>query len=241
MHGTRHVIEQLGKKNTCIDYCLVGEPSCVQVLGDTIKYGRRGSLTGRLSVSGKQGHVAYPDKADNPIHAFARALDDLCLKHWDHDDKENFPPASLQFVDVHAGIGRDNVIPGRLEAVFNVRYPPSLNDGDIRYEIEQILNRRQVPYELQWHLSGRPFLSKKGKLCETLADAIKQHTDQTPSFSTSGGTSDGRFIAPAGAELAEFGPVDASIHQINEHVCIADLQTLTNVYTTVIEKCLGEN
>lgn len=237
VHGTRYVMERLLEKDVRIDYCLIGEPSCRQTLGDTIKRGRRGSLTGRLAVLGKQGHVAYPRQADNPIHNFASSLKALCEQHWDQGD-ENFPPSSLQFVDVHAGIGCNNVIPGRLEAVFNIRYSPASDADDIRRKIEQILGRHHVNYKLQWHLAGRPFLSKKGRLCESLTAAIERHTEQTPLFSTAGGTSDGRFIISGCAELAEFGPVNASIHQVNEHIRMADLQTLSEVYTTVAEKCL---
>lgn len=237
LYGTRYAIDCLLEKETPIDYCIIGEPSCHKVLGDTVKHGRRGSLTGRLSILGTQGHVAYPDQADNPIHAVAPVLEELCAHHWDQGD-ENFPPSSFQFVDIHAGMGRDNVIPDRLEAVFNIRYSPALSADRIRQEIEQLLARHHANYKLQWHLAGQAFLSKQGYLRQALSDAIQQHTQQTPLFSTAGGTSDGRFIIASGAEILEFGPVNASIHQVNEHTRIADLQTLTDVYTTVIEKCL---
>ena len=203
-----------------------------------MKYGRRGSLTGRLKIIGKQGHVAYPDQADNPIHSYAPIAHELCGQHWDNGD-EKLPAQRLpKWSAVHAGIGRDNVTPGELEAVFNLRYSPALNEQAIRQRVERLLARHQLNHKLRWHLAGQPFLSKKGALNKALREAIQRHTGQTPPLSTSGGTSDGRFIIASGAELAEFGPVNSSIHQVDEHVRIADLQPLSEIYGDVAEKCL---
>ncbi len=239
VNGTRHAVEQLAARGETIDWCVLGEPSSETQLGDVIKHGRRGSLTGRLAVTGKQGHVAYPHNALNPIHAFAPALSVLCNETWDAGNAD-FPPTALQIAQISAGIGADNVIPGTLEVRFNFRFSTATDDAALRARTEKILAAAGLDYALEWHLSGAPFLTPADAVLVTTAQqAAAEITGITPQCSTAGGTSDGRFIAPTGAEVVEIGPVNASIHSVNEHVKAEDLETLTRIYQRVMEKLLA--
>lgn len=235
VNGTVKVMEWLGKRGIKIDYCLVGEPSCAKTLGDTIKIGRRGSLTGRLIVRGKQGHVAYPQLAKNPIHMLAPALAELAGTEWDQGNSD-FPPTSFQISNIHGGTGAENVIPGRLEVVFNFRFSTAVTDADLRRRVEEILQRHGVDHEIQWILSGHPFLTRGTALIESVRQAVQAELgiDATPS--TSGGTSDGRFIAPTGTEVVELGPLNSTIHQIDECIAVEDLGRLSRVYCRILEK-----
>lgn len=236
--GVRRVAEEFRRRGQRIDACVVGEPSSKQRLGDLIRVGRRGSLTGRLRVAGVQGHVAYPDKARNPIHAFAPALAALAAEHWDAGD-DAFPPTSFQVSNLEAGTGADNVIPGDLRAVFNVRYGTASSAESLRQRVEAILRAHGVEFELDWWLSGEPFLTRAGALREATVAAIREHCGIEPELSTGGGTSDGRFIAPLGAEVIELGPCNASIHQVDESIALAELQALPGLYRSIIERMLG--
>jgi succinyl-diaminopimelate desuccinylase len=237
VHGTAKVMEWLGRQDIRIDYCIVGEPSCVKTLGDTIKIGRRGSLTGRLFVHGKQGHVAYPQLADNPIHKLAPALAELTATEWDRGNAD-FPPTSLQISNIHGGTGAENVIPGRLEVVFNFRFSTAVTDTALRQRVEDILRRHGVTYQLQWTLSGQPFLTRGSALVGAVRRAVREELGIEPQTSTSGGTSDGRFIAPTGAEVVELGPLNRTIHQIDECIAVADLARLGRVYRRILEHLL---
>jgi succinyl-diaminopimelate desuccinylase len=236
--GTRRVMDALTARGEHIDHCVVGEPSCVAQLGDTIKHGRRGSLTGRLTVLGKQGHVAYPQLADNPVHRLAPALAELCRQEWDQGNAD-FPPTSFQISNLNAGTGADNVIPGAAEVLFNFRYSTALTAEAIKNLVHEILDRHGLRYELKWRLSGEPFLTRQGNLIEAMRESVKAVTGVDPQLATSGGTSDGRFIAPTGAQVAEFGPVNSSIHQVDEHVRVADLDQLSSIYKGVLERLLA--
>lgn len=227
------MVRQLGD----IDYCLIGEPSSARELADTIRVGRRGSLTGRLRATGKQGHVAYPDLADNAIHRLLPALDELATHVWDQGS-EQFPPSSLQIVQLTAGDGTSNVIPGRAEVLFNIRYSTAHTDSSIRQHIEDLLKRHQVNASIDWHLSGRPFYSDPGPLRDAVLQAIDYTGLKPPRCDTGGGTSDGRFIAPLGAEVIELGPVNASIHQANEQVRLSDVDRLVDLYARIIHQLL---
>jgi len=237
-HGTVKVMEWLGQRGIKIDHCIVGEPSCVNVLGDTIKIGRRGSLTGRMIVHGKQGHVAYPHLADNPIHRLAPALTELAATEWDKGNAD-FPPTSFQVSNIHGGTGVENVIPGSLDIVFNFRFSTAVTDAGLRQRVEEILKRHNVNHTIQWILSGQPFLTQGTTLIEAARRAIKDELGVVTATSTSGGTSDGRFIAPTGAELVEFGPLNKTIHQINECVAIEDPERLSRVYCRILENLLA--
>ena len=236
--GTVQVLRTLAARGTAIDYCIVGEPSCNQVLGDTVKHGRRGSLNGDLIIHGIQGHVAYPERADNPIARFAPALQALVSAVWDQGSAD-FPPTRLQFSNIQAGTGADNVIPGSLHALFNVRFAPTTPAPILRERIEQVLAAHGLRYSLTWRLSGEPFLTGDGPLKGALAASIGAETGKTPEYSTAGGTSDGRFVAPFGTEVLEFGPLNASIHKVNEAVGIDDLARLTRIYRGTLERLLG--
>jgi len=236
--GVRRVAEEFRRRGQRIDACVVGEPSSKQRLGDLIRVGRRGSLTGRLRVRGVQGHVAYPDKARNPIHAFAPALAALAAERWDEGD-DAFPPTSFQVSNLEAGTGADNVIPGDLRAVFNFRYGTASSADSLRTRVEAILRGHGVEFELDWWLSGEPFLTRAGALREATVAAIREHCGIEPEQSTGGGTSDGRFIAPLGAEVVELGPCNASIHQVDECVALEELQALPGLYRSIIERMLG--
>lgn len=237
-HGTVKVVGHLEARKEKIDWCLIGEPTCVKTVGDTIKNGRRGSLTGKLTVHGTQGHVAYPHLALNPVHVSARALAELCAEQWDQGN-EFFPPTTFQISNIHAGTGADNVIPGDLEVVFNLRFSTELTVEKIKQRVLKILDAHAFKYDIEWRLSGQPFLTPKGALVEAVRDSIKEIAGIETDISTSGGTSDGRFIAPTGAQVLELGVVNASIHKLNECVKLHDLDMLSNIYQRSLEKLLG--
>ncbi len=238
LNGTVKVVERLQGRGERIDWCLVGEPSCAERLGDTIKNGRRGSLTGHLRVFGKQGHVAYPQLADNPVHRFAPALAELVELEWDQGN-DFFPPTSFQIANLHAGTGASNVVPGELEAQFNLRFSTELTPRAIRERVHALLDRHGLRYRLDWTLSGEPFLTAAGRLVEATTAAVEAVTGIRPALSTAGGTSDGRFIAPTGAEVVEFGPVNATIHQVDECVGVHELDRLVQVYLGLLQRLLS--
>jgi succinyl-diaminopimelate desuccinylase len=236
--GTVKVVELLQQRNEKIDWCLVGEPSSTKTVGDVVKNGRRGSLSGTLKIIGTQGHIAYPQLADNPIHRFAPALHDLVIEQWDSGN-EFFPPTSFQVSNINAGTGANNVIPATLDALFNLRFSTEITQDEIRQRIEQILDAHKLEYELQWALSGNPFLTPKGALIDATRAAIKKVRGIDTELSTSGGTSDGRFIAPTGAQVIELGPVNASIHKINENIDIDELEQLAGIYREILTQLLA--
>ncbi|VAX12577.1 N-succinyl-L,L-diaminopimelate desuccinylase [hydrothermal vent metagenome] len=237
--GTVRVIETLEKRGEKIDWCLVGEPSSTDRLADVIKNGRRGSLGATLVVHGIQGHVAYPHLARNPVHAFAPALLQLSTETWDQGN-DHFPPTTFQISNINAGTGATNVIPGKLEVQFNLRFSTELNEQIIRQRVEAILNQHALDYEIDWQLSGNPFLTAEGELVEAIRKAVKNVCAYETELSTAGGTSDGRFIAPTGAQVVELGPLNATIHQVNEHVSIADLDRLSDIYEHTLITLLVE-
>lgn len=236
--GVRRVVEEFRRRGQRVDWCLVGEPSSRQVLGDLVRVGRRGSLHGRLCVRGVQGHVAYPELARNPVHAAAAALTELVATVWD-EGNASFPPTSFQISNIHAGTGAANIIPGTLEVAFNFRYGTASSADDLRARIEDCLKRHGLDYEIEWELSGEPFLTEPGALRSAVEAVLMEHFGQVPESSTGGGTSDGRFIAPLGAEVVEFGPVNASIHKVDECVSVADLERLPDLYLAIIERLLA--
>lgn len=236
--GTVKVVEWLAARGEKIDYCLVGEPSCVHQLGDTLKNGRRGSLNGRLLVRGKQGHIAYPHLVRNPIHLAAAALAELTGIEWDRGN-EFFPPTSFQISNIHAGTGAENVVPGQLEVRFNFRFSTAVTESQLRTRVEEVLKRHGLDFELTWTLSGNPFLTPPGALVEALRAAIRAELGIETTLSTTGGTSDGRFIAPTGAQVVELGPLNASIHQIDERVGVEDLTRLAKVYAHTLTRLLA--
>jgi len=237
INGTVKVVEQLEARGEKIKWCLVGEPTCEQRLGDTIKNGRRGSLSARLVVRGVQGHVAYPQRADNPVHRAAPALADLCAEIWDQGN-ESFPPTTFQISNIHAGTGATNVIPGELEVLFNFRYSTEVTDMVLRRRVTEILSRHDLRYELEWTHSGAPFLTRAGELVEAARASIRELAGIEATLSTTGGTSDGRFIAPTGAQVLELGPLNASIHKIDECVAVADLDLLSSIYERILQHLL---
>ena len=237
INGTVKVVEHLVKTGTKIDMCLVGEPSSSEQLGDIIKNGRRGSLNGRLTVYGKQGHVAYPHLAVNPIHLAAPALAELADIVWDHGN-DHFPPTSFQIANIHSGTGAENVVPGELTAQFNLRYSTEMTDQQIRDQVCGVLDRHELRYTLDWRLSGEPFLTPAGELVEATSQAINRIAHIKTRLSTSGGTSDGRFIAPTGAQVLELGPINATIHQVNECVEVEALDKLSAIYHAMLENLL---
>lgn len=236
--GTRKVVEWLEARGEKIDFCLVGEPSCVDRLGDTIKNGRRGSLNGRLVVHGRQGHVAYPHLARNPIHLAAPALAELASTEWDRGNT-HFPPTSFQISNLRAGTGAENVVPGQLDLLFNFRFSTAVTVDGLKTRVEDALKRHMLDYELSWSLSGDPFLTPAGRLVEATQSAIQEVLGIQAALSTSGGTSDGRFIAPTGAQVVELGPRNATIHQINERVEIEDLARLSGIYHRILVRLLA--
>jgi len=236
--GVRHVARLFVERGQRIDWCITGEPSSTARLGDLLRVGRRGSLTGTLSVRGVQGHVAYPDKALNPIHLAAPMLAELVARHWD-DGYESFPPTSLQISNIHAGTGASNVIPGELQVVFNLRYNPHWEAERLEAEIAVLLDRHALDYELHWHRSGEPFYTPEGRLRQVAREVLAGFAGVEPVESTGGGTSDARFIAPLGAQCIEVGPVNASIHQVDEHVRLQELEALPGLYLQLIERLLG--
>jgi succinyl-diaminopimelate desuccinylase len=235
--GTRKVMEALTARGEHIDYAVVGEPSSKERLGDIVKHGRRGSLTGKLTVQGRQGHVAYPQLADNPIHRAAPALAALAAEQWDAGN-EHFPPTSLQFSNVNAGTGADNVIPDALTAVFNLRFSTEQTPEAIEERVHAILDAHDLDYQLDWHLSGLPFLTPAGELLDAGRDAIEAVTGVQTTPTTTGGTSDGRFIAPTGAQVLEVGPINATIHKVNESVSCAELDQLAAIYAEMLRRLL---
>jgi len=237
--GTRRVIETLRERGQRIDWCLVGEPSSENRIGDTVKVGRRGSLSGRLTVHGVQGHIAYPQRAENPVHAFAPALTELTSRVWDQGT-EQFEPTRFQISNLNAGTGAPNVIPGKLTARFNLRYSPLQRLDELKRTVEEILQRHGLRYALEWHLSGEPFYSAPGPLLAAVRAAVRSISGQEPRLSTAGGTSDGRFIAPLGTEVVELGVVNASIHKINECVRLDEIDLLHSMYLQALRHLLEQ-
>jgi len=235
--GTVKVIEYLEKNNEKIDWCLIGEPSSTSTVGDVIKNGRRGSLSGDLTIHGVQGHIAYPQLAKNPIHLFAGALQELCDETWDNGN-DYFPPTTFQISNIHGGTGASNVIPGDLNVQFNLRFSTEITEHTIQQRIESILDSHQLDYTLNWSLSGLPFLTSDGRLVDAAKQAIKSVCNVNAELSTAGGTSDGRFIAPTGAQVVELGPVNESIHKIDENINIKELDLLTEIYLDILRRLL---
>jgi succinyl-diaminopimelate desuccinylase len=235
--GVVKVVEVLQARGESIDWCLVGEPSSFDALGDVIRVGRRGSLCGELKVFGVQGHVAYPDKADNPIHRFAPALAELTAEVWD-EGNEFFPPTRFQVSNINGGTGAENVIPGRLEVLFNFRFSTELSADDIKNRVHAILDRHGLRYELNWRLSGAPFLTMRTELADAVQSALERTLGRRARTDTGGGTSDGRFIAPTGAQVVELGPLNGSIHKIDEHTPVKDIETLSLIYRRALENLL---
>ncbi|MCP3862456.1 MULTISPECIES: succinyl-diaminopimelate desuccinylase [Marisediminitalea] len=237
INGTTRVIDTLEARNEKIKWCIVGEPSSTDTVGDVVKNGRRGSLTGDLIVKGIQGHVAYPHLAKNPVHDASPALAELANAHWDNGN-DFFPPTSFQISNIHAGTGAGNVIPGELHVCFNFRFSTEVTDRELIKRVEEILARHNLDYEIKWTFNGQPFLTDKGDLVEAAQKAISSEMNFDTELSTAGGTSDGRFIAPTGAQVVELGPVNASIHKIDEHVRIQDLYHLERIYYRIMEHLL---
>lgn len=238
-NGTVKVVEWLEARNEKITWCLVGEPSSTARVGDIIKNGRRGSLGAELTVKGKQGHVAYPHLAQNPIHLVAPALAELASEVWDNGN-DHFPATSFQISNFNSGTGATNVIPGEAHIVFNFRFSTELTEAILRERTEAILDKHELNYDLTWKLSGHPFLTAEGELVEAAQQAILAVTGDATTLSTSGGTSDGRFIAPTGAQVVELGPINATIHQVNECVSASDLEQLTEIYTQILVNLLAD-
>jgi succinyl-diaminopimelate desuccinylase len=236
--GTKRVAEMLGARGQHIDWCLVGEPSSEAAIGDTIKIGRRGSFSGRLTVHGIQGHIAYPHLAENPVHTLAPALAELTSRRWD-EGTEHFEPTSFQVSNLNAGTGAPNVIPGELKARFNLRYSPVQTLAGLKETVEGILRKHGVRYTLEWYVSGEPFYTPPGRLSEAVGSAVAAVTGSRPKMSTGGGTSDGRFIAPLGAQVVELGVVNASIHKVNECVRLTDIDALHHMYFNVLRNLMA--
>lgn len=237
INGTKRVIETLQARNEPIDWCIVGEPSSTDKLGDVVKNGRRGSLTGDLTVLGIQGHVAYPHLADNPVHKIAPALSDLVNEQWD-EGNESFPPTTFQVSNINAGTGAGNVIPGRIDTQFNFRFSTEVTAEELKQRTEAILDKHNLKYSLTWKLNGPPFLTDSGGLIEAVTHAIQDECGFETELSTGGGTSDGRFIAPTGTQVVELGPVNATIHKVNERVKADDLDKLSALYLRCMENLL---
>lgn len=235
--GTLKVVEALSERGIQIDWCVIGEPSSQESLGDIVRIGRRGSLSGMLTVNGIQGHVAFPQFADNPIRRFAPVLARLHEIVWDQGN-DSFPPSSFQVVDIKSGVGAPNVTPATLSARFNFRYSTEWDHERLQSKVHEVFGEHDIDYELEWHLSGKPFLTRPGKLIDATRQAVTESTGREPQLSTGGGTSDGRFISPAGTDVVELGPVNASIHKIDEHVNIDDVVRLTEMYQRIMELML---
>jgi succinyl-diaminopimelate desuccinylase len=235
--GTVRVVEKLKARNELIDYCIVGEPSSVDILGDTLKFGRRGSLSGRLTVRGVQGHVAYPHLVKNPIHLLAPALAELVRTEWDKGN-DAFPPTSFQVSNIHAGTGAGNVVPGSAVVDFNFRFCTESTDASLRQRVEAILRKQGLDYSVEWTLGAKPFLSKQGRLGKIVTDAAKRHTGVTGELSTTGGTSDARFIIDICPEVIELGPINMSIHKLNEHIALDELEMLPLIYLDTLRALL---
>ena len=237
-NGVVKVVEVLEARNEKIDWCLVGEPSSDKRIGDVIRVGRRGSLCAKLTIKGIQGHVAYPELAENPIHTFTPALKELTEEIWDQGN-HNFPPTSLQVSNIHSGTGAENIIPGNVEVQFNLRFSTELDEHIIKQRTHTILDKYGFKYDLQWRLSGNPFLTKSGELIDAAHAAIKTVTGYETKDDTGGGTSDGRFIAPTGAQVIELGPLNESIHKINENIAVDDLEVLSSIYERLLINLLA--
>ncbi len=236
--GIRRVAELIGQRGLAPDYCLVGEPSSQEVFGDTVRIGRRGSIAARLLVDGIQGHTAFPHTIDNPVHRLAPFLAELVSTQWDQGD-ENFPPTHCQVSNFISGTGAENITPGHAEVMFNLRNSPHSSSERLRTRIEDMLQRNGIEkYDLQWRISGEPFQSASGALRKALGEVIQEHLKIRPEMNTGGGTSDGRFIAPLGSEVAEFGLLNQTIHKVDENTAIADLEKLQEIYTSLLEKLL---
>lgn len=238
-HGTRQVVETLAARNERIDWCVVGEPTSAKTFGDTVKNGRRGSLSGKLVVKGIQGHIAYPHLARNPVHLLAPALAELAAVRWD-DGNADFPPTSWQVSNLHAGTGATNIIPGTAELMFNFRFSTEHSADSLKERVHAILDRHGLDYDLDWTLSGNPFLARTGRLIEAVSAAIEATTGQRPALNTTGGTSDGRFIKDICPEVIEFGPLNATIHKLNECVAVDDVARLSEVYRRTLVALLAD-
>lgn len=236
--GTVRVVEALKARGETIDYCIVGEPTCVSRIGDTVKNGRRGSLSATLIVKGVQGHVAYPHMVKNPVHLAAPALAELAATEWDQGN-EFFPPTSFQISNAHAGTGAGNVVPGTFEIMFNFRFSTASTVDGLQARVHALLDRHQLEYEIRWTLGAKPFLTPRGELSAAIGAAIRETVGVETELSTTGGTSDGRFIADICPQLVEFGPVNASIHKIDENVAVADLEPLARIYELTVERLLS--
>ena len=237
LDGTVRVVETLKRRNETIDYCIVGEPTSVDVLGDMLKNGRRGSLSGKLVVRGVQGHVAYPHLVKNPVHLLAPALAELAKTQWDKGN-ESFPPTSFQVSNIHAGTGAANVVPGSVEVDFNFRFSTESTEASLRSRVEAILKKHALEYSVSWVLGAKSFLSPRGRLAQTMIAAGKKHTGRSAELSTTGGTSDARFIIEICPEVIELGPVNASIHKLDEHIGLAELEQLPNIYLETLRALL---
>ncbi|EJL6376882.1 succinyl-diaminopimelate desuccinylase [Vibrio cholerae] len=238
INGTVRVVETLMVRNELIDMCIVGEPSSTLAVGDVVKNGRRGSITGDLKVKGTQGHVAYPHLANNPVHKALPALAELAATQWD-EGNAYFPPTSFQIPNLQAGTGASNVIPGEFDVQFNFRFSTELTDEEIKRRVHSVLDAHGLDYDVKWTLSGQPFLTDTGELLAAVVAAVEEVNHQAPALLTTGGTSDGRFIAQMGAQVVELGPVNATIHKVNECVRIADLEKLTDMYQKTLNHLLG--
>jgi len=240
--GVRRVVEHFRERGQRIDFCVTGEPSSMQRLGDLVRVGRRGTLSGTLTVRGIQGHVAYPERARNPIHQAMPVLAELTARRWDEgyalDTAHPFPPSSLQVSNIHAGTGANNVIPGACEVVFNFRYNPNWRAEQLEREVHALLDRHGLEYSIAWHRGGEPFLTREGRLRAVVREVLGELCGTTPEESTGGGTSDARFIAPMGAEVIEFGPVNATIHKVDECVSVEELERLPAVFLAFAERLL---
>jgi len=235
--GTARIVERMKSRGEAIDYCVVGEPTCVSELGDTIKNGRRGSLSGRLTVRGVQAHIAYPQLGRNPIHLLAPALAELAGVQWDRGN-QHFQPTSWQASNIHAGTGAGNVIPGALTLDFNFRFSTESTEASLKKRFEELLEKHGLDFSVDWVLGGKPFVTQRGRLVDVISDAIRKHTGRAPELSTTGGTSDARFIAEICPEIVEFGPVNASIHKLNEHIELAALEKLPLIYLDTLRALL---
>ncbi len=236
--GTARVVEALLARKEAIDFCIIGEPTCVARLGDTIKNGRRGSLSANLVIKGVQGHVAYPLQVKNPVHLAAPALAELAATTWDAGN-DNFPPTSFQISNAHAGTGAGNVVPGRFEIMFNFRFSTASSVEQLQSRVHALLDRHRLEYDIRWTLGAKPLLTQRGDLCAALTDAIATEVGVTTGLSTTGGTSDGRFITDICPQLVEFGPVNASIHKVDECIAVADLEPLARIYEHTFERLIA--
>ncbi|HEX5091477.1 MAG TPA: succinyl-diaminopimelate desuccinylase [Burkholderiales bacterium] len=235
--GTAKVVDRLRQRGEDLDYCIVCEPSSSRALGDTLRVGRRGSLSATLTIRGVQGHVAYPDQVRNAVHLLAPALAEITATEWDRGN-DAFPPTSFQVSNVHAGTGVENIAPGTVEVMCNFRFSTASTEASLRERFEAILRRHKLDYSIAWKLGGRPFLSGKGRLIETVRHAVRTHTGRTPELSTAGGTSDGRFIIDICPEVVEFGPVNATIHKLNENIALEELTVLPRIYLDTLRALL---